>query len=256
MMGFRCFLAVVLGLLLGSSLFAQSSGERIQSDPSGEWVLTTIVYGENLSERLKLTAEKDQLRGTLFRDEGATVKGTLKGQELQFSFKESGGDQSEYKGRFNGETLVGEYTTIGTDGDRTAGTWSARRIPARSSGGPRQLEFVPQVFRRTFSSTFEPVLHVWPGDTVHTTTVDAGGTDEKGVTRVLGGNPETGPFYIETAMPGDVLVVRLNRVRLNRDWAVSDDGIVGRALDPDFAVKVKDGFKTVRWHLDRQRGVA
>src|SRR5207245_725514 len=67
MMGFRCFLAVVLGLLLGSSLFAQSSGERIQSDPSGEWVLTTIVYGENLSERLKLTAEKDQLRGTLFR---------------------------------------------------------------------------------------------------------------------------------------------------------------------------------------------
>jgi hypothetical protein len=24
-----------------------------------------------------------------------------------------------------------------------------------------------------------------------------------------------------------VLVVRLNRVRLNRDWAISDDGIVG-----------------------------
>ena len=52
-------------------------------------------------------------------------------------------------------------------------------------------------------------------------------------------------------MPGDVLVVRLNRVRLNRDWAISDDGIVGRALDPDFAVKMKDGFKTVRWRLDR-----
>jgi len=57
-------------------------------------------------------------------------------------------------------------------------------------------------------------------------------------------------------MPGDVLVVRLNRVRLNRDWAISDDGIVGRALDPEFAVKMKDGFKNVRWHLDRQRGVA
>jgi amidase len=53
-----------------------------------------------------------------------------------------------------------------------------------------------------------------------------------------------------------VLVVHLNRIRLNRDWAISDDGIVGRALDADFAVKMKDGFKNVRWHLDRQRGLA
>jgi acetamidase/formamidase len=115
---------------------------------------------------------------------------------------------------------------------------------------------VPSTFHRQFSASTAPVLHIWPGDTVHTTTVDAGGTDEKGVTRVLGGNPQTGPFYIETAMPGDVLVVRLNRVRLNRDWAISDDGIVGRALDSEFAVKMKDGFKNVRWRLDRQRGVA
>ena len=57
-------------------------------------------------------------------------------------------------------------------------------------------------------------------------------------------------------MPGDLLVVRLNRLRLNRDWAISDDGVVGRALDPEFAVKMKDGFKNVRWRLDRQRGVA
>jgi amidase len=31
---------------------------------------------------------------------------------------------------------------------------------------------------------------------------------------------------------------------------------VSRALDPDFAVKMKDGFKNVRWRLDRQRGAA
>jgi acetamidase/formamidase len=99
-------------------------------------------------------------------------------------------------------------------------------------------------------------LHIWPGDTVHTTTVDAGGTDERGVTRVLGGNPETGPFYVETAMPGDVLIIHLTRVQLNRDWAISDDGIVERALESQFAVKMKDGFKDVRWHLDRERGFA
>jgi hypothetical protein len=44
------------------------------------------------------------------------------------------------------------------------------------------------------------VLTFWPGDTVHTTTVDAGGTDESGATRGLG-DPETGPFYIETRCP-------------------------------------------------------
>ena len=135
-------------------------------------------------------------------------------------------------------------------------SWSARRVPAKRAGPPQRHEFVPTTFHRQFSASNPPVLHIWPGDTVHTTTVDAGGTDEKGVTRVLGGNPQTGPFYVETAMPGDVLVVRLNRVRLNRDWAISDDGIVDARSTPDFAVKMKDGFKNVRWRLDRQRGVA
>jgi len=100
------------------------------------------------------------------------------------------------------------------------------------------------------------VLTIAPGDTIHTTTVDAGGTDEKGVTRVLGGNPETGPFYVETASPGDTLAVHITRLRLNRDYAISDDGIVGRGLDSDWAVKMKDGFKNVRWHLDLANGIA
>jgi acetamidase/formamidase len=86
--------------------------------------------------------------------------------------------------------------------------------------------------------------------------VDAGGKDEKGVTRVLGGNPETGPFYVETALPGDTLAVHLTRLRLNRDWAESDDFLVGRAVDSDLAAKMKDLGKTVRWHLDTEHGVA
>ena len=71
-----------------------------------------------------------------------------------------------------------------------------------------------------------------------------------------GGNPETGPFYIETAAPGDTLVVHLTRVHLNRDWAFSDDGIVDRALTSDLAVKMKNGGRNVRWHLNRKDGVA
>jgi amidase len=86
-------------------------------------------------------------------------------------------------------------------------SWSARRLPAKRAGPPQRHEFEPTTFHRQFSASNPPVLHIWPGDTVHTTTVDAGGTDAKGVTRVLGGNLETGPFYVESALPGDVLVV-------------------------------------------------
>src|SRR5207237_255264 len=124
------------------------------------------------------------------------------------------------------------------------------------AGAHQRHEFTPTTFYRQFSAVNKPVLTVSPGDTVHTTTVDAGGTDEKGVTRVLGGNPETGPFYVETAMPGDTLVVHLSRLRLNRDWAGSDDYVVPRGIDTEWAVKLKDAGKSVRWHLDTERGVA
>jgi amidase len=134
--------------------------------------------------------------------------------------------------------------------------FTATIVPKRRAGPPRRHEFTPTTFYRRFSAENKPVLTIAPGDTIHTTTVDAGGTDEKGVTRVLGGNPETGPFYIETAAPGDTLSVHITRLRLNRDWAISDDGIVGRALDSDLAVKMKDGFKNVRWHLDLAKGIA
>ncbi len=248
---FRFLLAVLCSLLLNSFTFAQST-----NDLSGEWVLTTNVYGESLSERLSLKLDKGELSGTLFRDEGTALKGTLKGQEILFSFKESGGDRSEYKGRITGDALAGEYTSIGTNGDRTTGTWSAKRIPTPASGGPHRVEFAPKTFYRAFSSATEPVLHIWPGDTVHTTSVDAGGTDEKGVTRVLGGNPLTGPFYIETAMPGDVLAITIKRLKLNRNWAISDKGLVNRAMTTDYAAKNKQDWSDTRWHLNLEKGVA
>jgi amidase len=86
--------------------------------------------------------------------------------------------------------------------------------------------------------------------------VDAGGTDMNGVKRSLGGNPQTGPFYITGAMPGDVLVVHIKKLTLNRDWAESDDGLDERALNSDLAVKVKENGKSIRWQLDRSAGTA
>jgi hypothetical protein len=57
-------------------------------------------------------------------------------------------------------------------------------------------------------------------------------------------------------MPGDTLVVHILKLRLNRDYAVSDDGIDESAMNSDMAVMMKGNGKTVRWHLDVAKGVA
>jgi acetamidase/formamidase len=224
-----------------------------QGTPAGEWHLTRDLYGNLQHLRLTLKVDGSKLTGTLGP---RAIDGSVADGSIRFTIKSA--DSSEtYTATLAGETMSGTLVRESNDDPNAFKTsWSARRIPTRPSATRRRHEFVPTAFHRQFSASIEPALRIWPGDTVHTTTVDAGGADEKGVTRVLGGNPQTGPFYVETAMPGDVLVVRLDRIRLNRDWAISDDGIVGRALDPEFAVKMKDGFKPVRWRLDRERGLA
>ena len=96
-----------------------------------------------------------------------------------------------------------------------------------------------------------------PGDTVKTWSVDAGGTDPKGVRRTSGGNPLTGPFYVEGASPGDTLVVHFNRIRLNRDSAISSPSIANNALDPGYVAQRKpvEGYNS-DWKLDLAGGFA
>src|SRR5207244_1672301 len=76
----------------------------------------------------------------------------------------------------------------------------------------------------------------------------------KGVRRCPGGNPQTGPFYIEGAMPGDLLAVKINRLKLNRDSAESGNRIVASALSPYNLPKFDDPADGT-WLLDREKGV-
>jgi acetamidase/formamidase len=87
--------------------------------------------------------------------------------------------------------------------------------------------------------------------------VDAGGWDSKGVRRTSGGNPLSGPFYVDGAVPDDTLVIHFNRIRLNRDSAVSGDLIVNSALNPGYVAQrkpVKDYDPD--WKIDRDAGFA
>jgi amidase len=83
---------------------------------------------------------------------------------------------------------------------------------ARAAAAHQVHEFTPTVFYNEFSPLTPPVLRIEPGDTVRTTTIDAAGSDDKGVSRGKAGNPQTGPFYVIGAASGDTVVVHLMRL--------------------------------------------
>ncbi len=69
---------------------------------------------------------------------------------------------------------------------------------------------------KTVYGVLPPVMHVKPGDTIDTTTVDADGkaAEEAGY-KVDGPNPLTGPFYVDGAEPGDMLKVTFVAIEVN-----------------------------------------
>lgn len=101
-------------------------------------------------------------------------------------------------------------------------------------------EFTPSHYHNTLGS-HEPVLEIEPGDTVATTTVDARGQDQHGQRVTRRGNPQTGPFYVRGAEPGDALVVTLDKLTPNRDWGFTACAVAANVLDPGYTPTFADG---------------
>lgn len=239
------------GILPAICLVAMTTRAQ-NSGLGGRWQVSIMHHGQ--AEYARLTLERDGSRwtGEMFGD-AFTV--TLIGSEIEVHCR--GRDpKGKECGVLKGRMSEGMMSASGKLYDEQS-TWMARRAPAVERSA-RRYEFVPKTYQNQFSGQIEPALSIKPGDTVHTTTVDAGGVDANGAHVAAGGNPLTGPFYVEGAWPGDTLVVRLNRVRLNRDSAGTySDSVVLSALDPYYArdqKKVEDFDST--WKLERELGVA
>ena len=95
-----------------------------------------------------------------------------------------------------------------------------------------------------------------PGDRVVTKTIDAGGVDWNGKTVASGGNPETGPFFIEGAEPGDMIVVSIEKLETNRAIGVFQQpaGALYRRSGA-IAARVDRDPKRTTWTIDKARGV-
>jgi amidase len=118
-------------------------------------------------------------------------------------------------------------------------------------------QFEPQEFYNTFSGSHKPALRIKPGDHVVTYTIDSGGVDSKGVRRGQAPNPETGPFFIEGAEPGDTLVVHLLRLETNRATGFSASLLAPYTADPGFLrFEALRDQKRANWQIDKQKGIA
>ena len=183
-------------LFVPEVLLAQSSQEPARpasGGVSGRWVVNTDFYGATIYFRMELKQEGEKLSGNF---DGDKLEGTLKGNSIYFLAKDERGGTDEGKGTLQSGKITGTVVFTHTENPTHPEThrFTAELVPARRVGAPQRHEFVPTTFYRQFSAANKPVLTIAPGDSVHTTTVDAGGTDEKSVTRVLGGNPETDRF--------------------------------------------------------------
>ena len=233
----RCLLLIVL-----------SAGFAAAADLTGLWEFQLTSFGDSNYARVNLKVDGEKLSGNLNE---LTLDGTVTADAVKFTARRPNGDVfAVFTGKLAGNELLGDAMVQ----EKTKAAWKAHRAADAASHRPQTIDFEPKEFYRSFSSSIPPVLHIYPGDTVRTWTVDAGGFDPKGNSRSQGGNPETGPFYIEGAFPGDTLVVKLNKVRLNRDSAISSGTIASNALTAGYLRNAKYDEKfSSDWKLDRER---
>jgi len=115
-------------------------------------------------------------------------------------------------------------------------------------------EFEPTTYYNSFGS-HEPVLSIASGDRVRTSTADAFGNGRDGEPVAGRGNPLTGPFFVEGAEPGDVLVVRLESIVPNRGHGYTISSVASHLVDADYTSELP-ARERVTWAVDVAAGVA
>jgi acetamidase/formamidase len=113
---------------------------------------------------------------------------------------------------------------------------------------------VPAAFYNTFSGAHAPALRIKSGDRVITRAVDGAGTGADGKMLAPGSNPQTGPFYIEGAEPGDLLVVSIEKLEPNRSTGMSTSVMAASSVDSG-SLSNKARAAEVPWTIDKAKGV-
>ena len=234
-------------------------------DASGDWVgqLTGPFDSQYTAQydHVTLKADGAKLSGAW----GAyRLAGTVTGVKAELTLTDASGKPA---GTLTGS--AGDDTFSGTGQvapPRRAGgtatqppnavTWKLTRAAAPPAM-PKTYDYDPKVFYGTYSAAEPPVLHVFPGDTVNTRTIDTNGRDANATRHGSGGDANTGPFYIEGALPGDTLVVKLVKLRTNVPTARQGSRFNQHAVTQAYALAAQyDPNFNGNWKLDPDKNVA
>jgi amidase len=245
------------------ALAALLLSHAIAATPSGEWIAEiTSATAEPQFARVTLNSAGGAITGTWGNSK---VEGALSSGAITLKLTTSGGEPAgALAGNAIGEAFSGDGSLAMPRGMRGARTgdvqkvaWKLTRSSQPPPGGPKTWTFEPTTFYSYYSAKNPPALRVFPGDTVRTWTVDAGGLSPKLERLSRGGDATTGPFYVEGALPGDTLVVKLNKLRTNRATARQGSRINPRAVTPAYSASADyaNNFDS-EWLLDPDKKIA
>ena len=240
------------------AMLASAAAMAAEPDLTGRWEVKTSYPGGSLVAGLDLesdgaghlTGRSGYLvpDGFFYFYSGSVEKGVLRLQVL-FPDRRTAFGSLELTAKGDGLTGKGTIREVPV-------TVSAHRPVPRPAGGPRVIDFEPKAFYHTLSGANPPALRIFPGDTVRTSTVDAGGGGKDSSQRSLPGNRQTGPFYIEGAMIGDTIAVHFKRIRPNRDTAFQYRAALAPvALPPGYPQQPSASWSQI-WKIDRDRNIA
>ena len=238
------------------------------ADVDGKWVaeISSPVLLEPMYAHVTLSLAGDSVSGIWGSE---TVKGTVKGSAVTLSLVNGEGqDAGKVMGKIAGNAGEGVGTMVGL-GRRGAAFAVAGRPPVPQEmnwkltrelappSTPREINYEPTTFQAYYYAGNKPGIRIFPGDIVHTWSVDSAGVDKNGKRLALGGNANIGPIYVEGALPGDTLVVHLIKIEPNRKTARQGSRIQQFGVTPAYNLAAKyDPRFNGEYTLDNATGTA
>ena len=116
----------------------------------------------------------------------------------------------------------------------------------------KKVKFTPTHYYSFFSGATSPVLSIYPGDTIITSSVDCDGFDRnlKLCTSGKSVNPLTGPFYISGAEEGDIVKITFTDIRFSRNTAFSLPYFHPRSMNDSIAQLANNDSLPIIWDLN------
>ena len=241
----------------------------LAADLSGEWVgqITGPFDSQYTAQynhvMLKSAAGKvSGMWGTY------TVTGSLAGDKLNLSLADaSGAPAGTLTGNAMGDAFDGKGSVVPARRVSAATssmapaqppqdvTWKLTR-PAAAPASPQSYVYEPKYYYGIYSAAEPPALHIFPGDTVSTRTMDQA-RDAAIPRHGNGGDVNVGPFYVEGALPGDTLVVHIVKLRTNKPTGRQGSRFNQHAVTQAYALAAQyDPNFNGNWNQDQEHNVA